>query len=297
MIDGQGYSWTNVKSSQTGMPTFDGTSTINGNTGNGYPKITLLEVEEKEEVYIESTNYNSSKSSNSNIDVSEIIVLDKLKLKANVSLKKEQNSQITYDINICNKTKDNLIYTGFSTIENTNTNITITNNESKTPFIINKDTCQTMPLSFAYLDSSNIINQTTELTLLLNFDNTTKKYEYSGNYETFTVPYNGIYKIELWGAQGGGSSLYTGGKGGYTSGNIELTKDNKLYVYNLKGKKISQVKTQDYLSIVSAEIDEGGYIRIKCRPINQINSDSDENLMTYIIDHKDYKLVKDPLFT
>ena len=76
-----------------------------------------------------------------------------------------------------------------------------------------------------------------------------------------------------------------------------LTGDNKLYVYNLKGKKISQVKTPDYLSIVSAKIDEVGYIRIKCRPINQINSDSDENLMTYIIDHKDYKLVKDPLFT
>lgn len=42
MVDGAGYSWTNVKGAQTGMPTHDGTSTMTGNVGNGYAKITYL---------------------------------------------------------------------------------------------------------------------------------------------------------------------------------------------------------------------------------------------------------------
>ena len=28
-------------------------------------------------------------------------------------------------------------------------------------------------------------------------------YDYTGNYETFTVPASGTYQIELWGATGG----------------------------------------------------------------------------------------------
>lgn len=40
MIDGAGYKWTNSKGSYTGMPNISGTSTIAGNTGNGYAKIT-----------------------------------------------------------------------------------------------------------------------------------------------------------------------------------------------------------------------------------------------------------------
>ena len=43
MIDGQGYSWTTTKDATiTGMPTYDGTATMTGNTGNGYAKITYL---------------------------------------------------------------------------------------------------------------------------------------------------------------------------------------------------------------------------------------------------------------
>ena len=42
MVDGAGYKWTNVKGTYTGMPTYDGKSTMTGNTGNGYAKITYL---------------------------------------------------------------------------------------------------------------------------------------------------------------------------------------------------------------------------------------------------------------
>lgn len=44
MIDGAGYKWTNVKGSLVGMPTFDGNSTMTGNSSAGYAKITLVEM-------------------------------------------------------------------------------------------------------------------------------------------------------------------------------------------------------------------------------------------------------------
>ena len=49
--------------------------------------------------------------------------------------------------------------------------------------------------------------------------------------QTFSVPATGNYKIEAWGAQGGNAGNTASGKGGYTSGNIELTKGEKLYIY------------------------------------------------------------------
>ncbi len=56
-------------------------------------------------------------------------------------------------------------------------------------------------------------------------------YEYTGNVQTFTVPEDGTYKIELWGASGGTASSYVPGKGAYTKGEIKLKKDEKLYIY------------------------------------------------------------------
>ncbi|MBO6145184.1 MAG: hypothetical protein J6O62_00070 [Bacilli bacterium] len=56
-------------------------------------------------------------------------------------------------------------------------------------------------------------------------------YEYTGSYQTFTAPATSNYKIEAWGAQGGTVGNKLGGNGAYTSGNIELTKGQKLYLY------------------------------------------------------------------
>lgn len=53
-------------------------------------------------------------------------------------------------------------------------------------------------------------------------------YSYNGNYQTFTAPIKATYQIELWGAKGGGTN---GGKGGYVKGNIELNKDDTIYIY------------------------------------------------------------------
>ena len=53
--------------------------------------------------------------------------------------------------------------------------------------------------------------------------------------QTFTAPLNTNYKIECWGAQGGGirtsNDISFGADGGYTSGNLNLLKQTSLYVY------------------------------------------------------------------
>ena len=47
-------------------------------------------------------------------------------------------------------------------------------------------------------------------------------YNYTGNVQTFTVPYDGIYKLEVWGAQGDHQWMACGGKGGYATGVVNL---------------------------------------------------------------------------
>lgn len=58
-------------------------------------------------------------------------------------------------------------------------------------------------------------------------------FEYTGTIESFFVPCSGTYKLEVYGAEGSGSSGYGGtggGKGGYSYGNVTLTKNQYLYV-------------------------------------------------------------------
>lgn len=60
------------------------------------------------------------------------------------------------------------------------------------------------------------------------------EFSYTGNPQEFIVPVNGIYKLECWGAQGGDTywnKVLTGGKGGYASGHIHLTKGVNLHIY------------------------------------------------------------------
>lgn len=61
-------------------------------------------------------------------------------------------------------------------------------------------------------------------------------YDYTGNYQVFTAPISGTYKVELWGAQGGGTDYSTkgvspGGKGAYTVGTIYLNEKETIYIY------------------------------------------------------------------
>ena len=58
------------------------------------------------------------------------------------------------------------------------------------------------------------------------------EYDYTGQYQTFTAPYSGLYNVELWGAQGYtiNASMY-GGKGAYTAGYLYLDEGESIYVY------------------------------------------------------------------
>ncbi len=54
---------------------------------------------------------------------------------------------------------------------------------------------------------------------------------YSGAAKSITLP-KGIYKLEVWGAQGGTYSSYYGGAGGYSIGTLNLTDESVvLYLY------------------------------------------------------------------
>ena len=58
--------------------------------------------------------------------------------------------------------------------------------------------------------------------------------EYTGDEQKFVVPYNLNYQIETWGAQGGNSTYnnasYEGGYGAYSTGTIDLIKDERIYI-------------------------------------------------------------------
>lgn len=61
-------------------------------------------------------------------------------------------------------------------------------------------------------------------------------YDYTGAVQTVTLP-KGVYKLEVWGAEGGGSRLSgnsdsgLGGLGGYSTGTITIEKNTAIYVY------------------------------------------------------------------
>lgn len=60
-----------------------------------------------------------------------------------------------------------------------------------------------------------------------------KIYSYTGEVQIFMAPIDGRYKLEVWGAQGGSVSEIagTGGKGGYSTGIINLEAGEMLYIY------------------------------------------------------------------
>ena len=54
-------------------------------------------------------------------------------------------------------------------------------------------------------------------------------FSYSGKIQTVTLK-PGVYKLEVWGAQGGNIGSYIGGYGGYSQGEITLIEETTLYI-------------------------------------------------------------------
>ncbi len=55
----------------------------------------------------------------------------------------------------------------------------------------------------------------------------TQLLAYTGSVQNYTIPETGTYKLQVWGAEGGNA----GGKGGYSEGNIYLTKGTKIFIH------------------------------------------------------------------
>ena len=111
------------------------------------------------------------------------------------------------NINLTNytPTRDGYTFSGWS-----NGTKTFTGNE--TSVNINEDNANTITLTANWEVASYI-----------------KDFSYTGSVQTFTVPHNGNYKIELWGSEGG--TTWSSAGGAYTAGNIELNKSENYYVY------------------------------------------------------------------
>ncbi len=75
-------------------------------------------------------------------------------------------------------------------------------------------------------------------------------FEYTGAEQTLTVPETCMYKVELWGAQGGSDGINIGGYGAYVQGNIVLTETENIYI---------QVGQQGKLATVDNDANSGGY--------------------------------------
>jgi hypothetical protein len=61
------------------------------------------------------------------------------------------------------------------------------------------------------------------------------EFPYTGNIVEFTVPTSGTYKIEAWGAMGGGGTTLIGPKGAYSKSFVLLSKDEQIII--LVGEK------------------------------------------------------------
>ena len=88
--------------------------------------------------------------------------------------------------------------------------------------------------SYGY-DISEVGGQTFAIANQYNYTITVKNafvqdFSYVASAQTFTAPKTGTYKIECWGASGGGAVVGLG-SAGYVSGVISLTKNQGLFVY------------------------------------------------------------------
>ncbi len=57
-----------------------------------------------------------------------------------------------------------------------------------------------------------------------------EEFDYSGKEEIYVAREDGIYQLEVWGAQGGSGVGTIGGYGGYSVGKIKLSKGQKLFI-------------------------------------------------------------------
>ena len=86
------------------------------------------------------------------------------------------------------------------------------------------------------ISGNNITFTSSNVSLLAMWVQGTYEFTYTGSEQTFTAPVSGYYKLEVWGAQGGGYKN-TGGYGGYSAGEVYLEKGKTIYI-NVGGQGV-----------------------------------------------------------
>jgi hypothetical protein len=87
------------------------------------------------------------------------------------------------------------------------------------------------------IQQQNYIRVDNDITKVRNAfsENGVYEFYYTGNIVEFTVPTSGKYKIEAWGAMGGGGTTLMGPKGAYSKSFVLLSKDERIKI--LVGEK------------------------------------------------------------
>ena len=93
------------------------------------------------------------------------------------------------------------------------------------------------------------------------------EYSYTGYEEIFTAYKTGTYKLEVWGAQGGGTTTYQGGTGAYSTGIAYLESGNKLYI-NVGGSGTINTSTSSSFSYLTGGYNGGGNSTVGGDPNN-----------------------------
>jgi len=143
------------------------------------------------------------------------------------------NSTLTYEVTLTNNS--NIAYdVNDIIIENYSNNSIKYEIDLSVGDIIEANTSKTFTVKF-YYNTSTLPDDITN-TLIIKYEFVERvvsyvvAYEYTEE-EEFVAPYDGIYKLEVWGAQGGSySDKYHGGYGGYSVAYVNLEKDDILYV-------------------------------------------------------------------
>ena len=88
----------------------------------------------------------------------------------------------------------------------------------------------THTISVYGVNSLGTVSDTKTITFTIGSTFTSKDFTSVGTVESFTILATGKYKLEVWGAQGGGSGNSSGGNGGYSYGEKNLTAGDVIYV-------------------------------------------------------------------
>ena len=167
--------------------------------------------------------YNSSITSVSNINITDIVDAEKqvYLIGSSEDIKFQDNDYDDSGFYVYDNTTNQLI-----------TDKTVLDGLVEVTGEVGNELGRTYYKTYTVYDmNKNIMSQVTRQITVVSSEYT---YDYDGSTSSLFIPVDGRYKIELWGAAGGGSSLMKG-LGGYTVGEFTFKKDELLYI-NVGGK-------------------------------------------------------------